>query len=113
MKLLILFAIKLLAWLSIFKHNKKAFTYQWKQGNKPKKLTGKQTTLTNLFKTSLPKENRLDDNAGPSNLNVSEVELEASSSTTNNDSECDIDSSQATDECVNESAKVDGCLYLV
>ena len=76
-------------------------------------MTGKQTTLTNLFKTSLPKENRLDDNAGPSNLNVTEVELEASSSTTNNDSECDIDSSQATDECVNESAKVDGCLYLV
>ena len=92
-------------------HNKKALTYQSKQGNKASKLPEKQTTLTNLFKTSLPKENQMDDEeAGPSNLNVTELEQEASSITTDNDG--DSDGSHATDECVNESAKLDGCSYL-
>ena len=81
-------------------HNKKTFTYWSKQRNKPKKSSGKKTTSTNLFKTSLPKENRLDDNAGSSNLNVTEVEQE-DSSLTDNDKECDTDSSNATDKCIN------------
>ena len=72
-------------------HNKKAFIYQSKQENKPTKSSGKQTTLTNLFKVSLPKENSLDDNAGPSNINVTEVEQEAGSLTKDNHSECDSD----------------------
>ena len=88
-------------------HNKKALTYQSKQGNKASKSSGKQTTLTNLFKTSLPKENQMDDEEpGPSNLNVTKLEQEASSITTDNNS--DSDGSNATDECVNESAKLDG-----
>ena len=48
------------------------------------------------------------DDVGPSNINVIEVEQEVSSLTTDNDSECDTDSSYATQECVNESAKLDG-----
>ena len=35
-------------------HNKKASTYWSKQRNKPKNSSEKQTTLTNLFETSLP-----------------------------------------------------------
>ena len=91
-------------------HDKKAITYRSKQGNKASKSSGKQTTLTNLFKTSLPKENQMnDEEAGPSNLNVTELELEASSIT---DNDGDSDGSHATDECVNESAKLDGRSYL-
>ena len=75
-------------------------------------MSTKQTTLINLFKTSLLKENRLDDDTGPSNLNVTEVEQEADSLTVDNYSECDIDSSHAADECVNESSKLDGRSYL-
>lgn len=52
------------------------------------------------------------DNAEPSNLNATEVEQEASSLTTDNDSECDNDGSHATEECINDSAKLDGRLYL-
>ena len=33
-------------------------------------MSTKQTTLTNLFKTSLLKENRFDSDAGPPNLNL-------------------------------------------
>ena len=40
-----------------------------------------------------------DEEAGPSNLNVTELEQEASSITTDND--IDSDDSHATDECVN------------
>ena len=75
-------------------------------------MSTKQTTLTNLFKTSLLKENRFDSDAGPPNLNVTKIEQEANSLTIDNDSECDIDSSHAAGECVNESAKLDGRSYL-
>ena len=42
----------------------------------------------------------MDGDAGPSNLNVTEVEWKTSSLTTDNDSEYDIDSSHATDEYI-------------
>lgn len=97
-------------------HNKNSLTYRSKHGNKPTKPTGKQTTLTSLFKENVPKENTIDDDAGgPSNnndteLTDTEVEQEASSVTT--DIESDTESTHNTKEGINEFVKIDGRSYL-